>query len=163
IDGATDATYTLTDDDANMTVRVEVTATNADGSTPGDAKASATILATPDNTVLPAISGTLTDASMLTASAGTWHSAGHLTHTYEWVRCPATATTETSPGCKSLGAASATATYTTVAADVGSKLGVRVTATNTAAVAETALSALTNALEGRALTNSAAPTITGTA
>ena len=43
------------------------------------------------------------------------------------------------------------------------RIAVRVTATNTQAVATTAASAVTDVLTGRALTNSAAPAITGTA
>ncbi len=122
------------------------------------------MLSTPANTEAPAITGTLTDASTLTADPGTWASAGNLTHTYkyQWVRCPVAAVNANSTGCALLAGAT-NATYVTVAADVATKLGVRVTATNTQNVATTAVSAVTNTLEGRALTNSAKPAISGTA
>src|SRR5712671_2072959 len=60
---ATQKTYTLVDADAGHTMRVRVTATNADGSASAQsaqtaAVASATSSAAPKNTALPIISGT---------------------------------------------------------------------------------------------------------
>ncbi|WP_169542165.1 C1 family peptidase [Solirubrobacter soli] len=164
ISGATAATYTLTNDDAGLKVRSKVTATNGDGSTAAFSKEIGPVLSTPANTDLPTITGTLTDASTLTADPGDWASAGNLTHTYkyQWVRCPVAAVNANSTGCAVLAGAT-NATYLTVAADVGVKLGVRVTATNSQNVATTAASAVTNTLEGRALTNSVKPAISGTA
>ena len=164
ISGATSATYVLTDDDAAAKVRAKVIATNVDGSTAGYSAAIGPILATPMSSAPPALTGTLMDANVLTVDAGTWHSAGDLAHTYtyEWIRCPATATAASSTGCKSIKAASASPVYTTVAADVGSRLAVRVTATNSQRVAGSALSAVSEILAGRPLTNSAPPNVTGT-
>jgi hypothetical protein len=164
ISGATAATYTLTNDDAGAKVRAKVTATNVDGSAAAYSKELGPVLSTPANTEAPSITGALTDASTLTADPGDWASAGNLTHTYkyQWVRCPVAATTASSTGCAVLAGAT-NATYLTVAADVATKLGVRVTATNSQNVATTAGSAVTNTVEGRALTNSAKPAISGTA
>ncbi|MDA0163936.1 hypothetical protein OM076_26935 [Solirubrobacter ginsenosidimutans] len=164
ISGATAATYTLTNADAGAKVRSKVTATNTDGSAAGYSKEIGPVLSTPANTVAPEVTGTLTDASSLSASTGTWASAGDLTHTYkyQWVRCPAAAANAAAAGCVAIAAAT-NATYTTVAADVAMRIAVRVTATNTQAVATTAASAVTDVLTGRALTNSAVPAITGTA
>ena len=78
IAGATAATYTLTDDDAGAKVRSKVIATNTDGSTAGYSGAIGPVLSTPVNTAAPEVTGTLTDASTLTASPGTWDSAGDL-------------------------------------------------------------------------------------
>ena len=164
ITGATASTYTLTDDDAGAKVRVQVTATNSDGSTVGSSNAIGPVLSTPKATVAPALSGALMDANVQTAAPGTWTSAGGLTHSYkyEWIRCPATATLANSTGCKTIVPAAASATYTSVAADVGSRLAVRVTATNSQNVASTAVSAVTDVLTGRPLTNSTLPAVTGT-
>ena len=164
ISGATSATYVLTDDDAGAKVRAKVTATNVDGSTAGYSGAIGPMLATPTASAAPAVSGTLMDANVLTAAPGTWHSAGDLAHTYtyEWIRCPSAATGATSTGCKSIKAASTSPAYTTVAADVGSRLAVRVAATNTQKVASAAFSAVTEVLTGRPLINSALPKVTGT-
>jgi hypothetical protein len=164
IPGATAAAYTLTDDDAGLKVRSKVTATNGDGSTAAFAKEIGPVLPTPANSVAPAVTGTLTDAATLSASTGTWASAGNLTHTfkYQWVRCPVAAVNAGSAGCLPLSGAT-NATYVAAGADVGSKLGVRVTATNTQGVAATAPSAVTSTLEGRMLTLTSKPAITGSA
>ena len=84
-------TYTLANADAGAKVRAKVTATNPDGSTDAYSSAVGPVLATPLNLAAPGITGTLTDASILTADPGTWLSAGNLPHTYryQWVRCPA--------------------------------------------------------------------------
>jgi hypothetical protein len=164
ISGATSATYVLTDDDAGAKVRAKVTAINVDGSTAGYSGAIGPILATPTASAAPEVTGPLMDANILTAASGIWHSAGDLAHTYtyEWIRCPAAATVATATGCKSITAASASPSYTTVAADVGARLAVRATATNTQKVANAALSAVTEVLTGRPLTNSVLPKLTGT-
>jgi hypothetical protein len=164
ISGATAATYVLTDDDAGARVRAKVTATNVDGSTAGYSAALGPVLATPAATGAPDVTGTLMDANVLTAGSGTWHSAGDLAHTYtyEWYRCPATSTVASTTVCKSVKAPSPTTSYTTVAADVGSRLAVRVVATNTQKIAAAALSDVTDVLVGRPLTNSALPKVTGT-
>ena len=68
-----------------------------DGSTVAYSNALGPVVATPVNTVEPDVTGTLTDNEVLTATTGTWASAGDLTHTYkyQWVRCPASAVTTT--------------------------------------------------------------------
>jgi hypothetical protein len=164
IPGATAATYRLTDTDARTKVRAKVTASNPDGSTVGYSPAAGPVLATPSNAVAPTIVGTLTDASPLSADPGAWVSAGNLAHTYkyQWVRCPVSATDANSLGCGVLPGATSV-NYTTVAADVGFTLGVRVTATNSDNGSATAISGVTAAVAGRALTNLVQPSITGAA
>ena len=160
--GATAANYTLTDDEAGLKVRAEITATNADGSTVGYSNALGPVLASPVNTVAPAVTGTLTDAATFTATTGNWQSAGGFSHTYrfQWVRCPQTATT--AAACNTISGAAA-ATYVSGTADIGSKLAVRVTATNTLNVPTVAASLPTGVLVGRDLTNTILPAIRGTA
>jgi hypothetical protein len=164
IAGATTDAYTLTAAEAFGKVRARVTATNPDGSTVAYSNALGPVLPTPVNTVAPGVAGTLTDASPLSAVPGTWNSAGSLAHTYkyQWIRCPQAAANADSPGCAVLPGATG-ATYTTVGADVGARIAVRVTATNAENVGAAAVSGLTGVLTGRALTNLVAPAISGTA
>ena len=126
IAGATSSTYTLQPADVGKTVRVKVTATNVDGSASATSPATARIAAPPVNTVAPAApSGTPKETSTLTAVPGTWDTPG-ASFTYTWLRCAADATAITA-SCEEVGTGS---TYTLSAADVGRRLGVRVTATS---------------------------------
>lgn len=121
--GATSKTYTLTTADVHHTIRVVVTAANADG------KASATSAPTdvigsangPTNTVKPAVSGNAVVGDELTVSKGSW-TPTPTTFTYQWQRCSATGT-----NCLNvIGAIGKT--YGVRAADVGSKMRALVTA-----------------------------------
>lgn len=78
----------------------------------------------PTNSVPPAVSGIPVQGNSLSATAGTWIGAAPITYAYEWQRCDASATT-----CSAIPGATA-ATYTLQAADVGSRVRVRVVATN---------------------------------
>src|SRR5205085_3127961 len=73
----TQKTYTLVGADAGRTMRVRVTATNADGSSSAesaqtDSVAPATSSAAPKNTARPVISGTTRVGQTLTADEGSW-------------------------------------------------------------------------------------------
>jgi hypothetical protein len=162
IAGATAGTYVLSDAEATARVRARVTATNEDGSAVAYSTALGPVLATPVNTQLPETTGVLTDNELQTAEEGLWTSAGNLAHTYrfQWVRCPASATT--TAGCNSIANAN-TATYRTVTADVGYRLAVKVTATNSQGVPAVASSGLTDPIQGRPLANLAPPEIVGLA
>ncbi len=71
IPGATGPTYELGDDDAGQTVRVEVTATNDEGTETAFSDPSAVVAAVaPSNDALPTLSGTPTDGETLTADPG---------------------------------------------------------------------------------------------
>ena len=94
---------------------------------------------------------------MLTAAAGSWDTPG-ATLAYTWLRCPADATAITA-GCLEVGAGS---TYTLLAADVGSRMGVRVSATSSGGVTA-ANSALTAAVVRPPLLNLTTPSIAGDA
>lgn len=74
--------------------------------------------AAPANTVLPAITGTATNGSTLTASQGTWSGVETPSFAYQWNRSgtPVSGATAT--------------TYVLSAADVGAAMTVTVTATN---------------------------------
>jgi hypothetical protein len=78
----------------------------------------------PVNTGLPAISGSTSQGSMLTASTGTWNNAP-TGYTYQWRRCDASGGT-----CGDILNATGTG-YLTTASDVGKTIRVVVTASNT--------------------------------
>ena len=78
----------------------------------------------PANTGLPTISGMPREGDPLTASPGTWAGAPS-GFAYQWLRCTSTAPTS----CTTIGGATV-ATYVPTSADVGRRLRVRVTATN---------------------------------
>lgn len=85
----------------------------------------------PQNTSPPAITGTPRQGQQLQVSPGTWSGTQPISFKYEWNRCPGTSTKVVSPPCTAIPGATA-ATYVPTASDVGRKLRVRVTATNSA-------------------------------
>src|SRR5213082_810741 len=89
----TQKTYTLVGADAGHTMRVRVTASNADGATSAesaqtDAVAPASGTAVPRNTSRPFISGTPRVGQTLTANQGTW-TANPTSFAFQWQRCDA--------------------------------------------------------------------------
>src|SRR3954447_10558335 len=124
----TQQTYTLVGADAGHTMRVRVTATNADGSASAQsaqtaAVAPATSSAAPKNTSPPTISGTAKAGQVLTADPGSW-SGSPTSFTYQWQRCDADVA-----ACFNVIGETAK-TYSVQAADVGFRLRVQVTAHN---------------------------------
>jgi hypothetical protein len=124
---ATKQTYTAVAADVGRTLRVVVTASNADG------KASATSDATdvvdsksgPVNSVKPAVSGTATVGQELSVSTGTW-SPKPSSFGYQWQRC-------TSTGAECLNVAGATSrVYGVRSADVDHRMRALVTARTSA-------------------------------
>jgi hypothetical protein len=125
IDNAAAKTYTVAANDVGRTLRVVVTATNADGSTSAMSKTTGIVSGTtaPVNTARPTISGTPQPAETLTADPGTW-SGGPRTFAYQWQHCDAA-------GANCADVVGATGkTYGVRSADVGGTLRVKVTATN---------------------------------
>jgi hypothetical protein len=105
----------------------------------------------PANTAPPAIAGTLRDGGALTGAPGTWSGDTPMTFGYRWKRCAAT--------CVDIAGATGQS-YTLTAADVGQKVLLTVTATNSAGAA-TASSAQTGTVTGNPPVNISPPTITG--
>ena len=123
IGGATGASYLLGSADVAKTIRVVGTASNTAGSTNATSAQTAQIAgATPVNQVLPAISGTPTQGQTLTTSTGTWGGTPPFTFANQWKRCDST-------GANCVNVAT-TASYVLGAIDVGSRIRVVVTATN---------------------------------
>jgi hypothetical protein len=134
IAGQTTSNYTVRAADVNKSVRVRVTATNADGSASAASRATPAIVSSsnpnpprigpPVVRALPAVEGEAREEKVLTAKNGEWDGRTPITYSYQWRLCKADAT-----GCVDI-AGQTNATYTVRAADVNGTLRVRVTATN---------------------------------
>jgi hypothetical protein len=143
IPSGTDKTYKLAGADAGQTLRVRVSAVNADGSTNAQSAATAVVpanaseSAAPKNTERPTISGTARVGEELTANNGGW-SGNPDSFAYQWQRCDADAS-----NCLNvLGATGKT--YGVRLGDLGFRLRVAVTGRNDkgAATASAALTAI---------------------
>ncbi len=136
ISGATSKTYTAASGDVDKTLRVQVTASNSDGSAPATSQPTNVVSSAkaPVNTAPPTISGTPKVGEQLTAQTGTW-TGGVASYSYQWQRCD-------SNGASCAAVTDATAKgYGVRTADSGNTLRVVVTATN--------LSGSTNATSGQ--------------
>jgi hypothetical protein len=125
ISGASTKTYTLTSADVDHTVRVRVTASNADGQAAAFSRPTAVISDSqaPSNSTRPTITGTPQPGEELTASNGTW-TGGVTSFAYQWQRCDASGT-----GCVDVTGATGKV-YGVRAVDVGHTIRVAVTAKN---------------------------------
>lgn len=152
----TQKTYTLVGADAGRTMRVRVTATNADGSASAESAqtavvAPATSTAGPKNTEAPTISGTPKVGQTLTANEGSW-TANPSSYSYQWQRCDVDVAM-----CSSVAGATAK-TYAVGVADLGYRLRVAVTARNAKGSA-TASSAITAIVAPAVAVTNKRPTI----
>jgi RHS repeat-associated protein len=94
IAGATGSSYTLATADVKKQVRAKVTATNSYGAASGYSALSAIVTSGgPQNTILPALSGSPYETQALTTSKGSWAGDGPFTYAYQWQRCPAYSST----------------------------------------------------------------------
>jgi hypothetical protein len=158
ISGATSSTYTLAATDVGRTIRSSVTATNAGGSTlASSAATSVVVAAAPVNSAVPVISGQAAQGQTLTTSNGSWTNTP-TSYVYQWQDC-------TSSVCANISGATSSS-YTVQSSDVGDAIDVVVTATNPMGFGS-ATSAKTSAVVAvpspAPVSNTAAPTITGTA
>lgn len=125
--GATGRTYKLTSAEVGKTVRVLVTAANADGKSTANSHPSPVVSdnSAPRNTTRPVISGTPQVGEALTVSNGTW-TGGVTSFTYQWQRCD-----ENGNACVAVSGATSKS-YGVRSDDAGSTLRAEVTARNAA-------------------------------
>ena len=135
ISGATGSTYTLTSDDVGKRMRFRVKGSNSAGSQTVASNPTATVAANgtsvPKNQQEPTISGQAVTGSTLSASTGTWSGTTPMTFAYQWVRCGSNGGKSDGSNCTFLSGANG-ASYVLQSADVGKRMRVRVTATNSA-------------------------------
>jgi len=146
IGGATQKTYMLANADADHTLRVRVTAVNADGATDARSAQTAAVqsntAAAPRSNSRPSITGDTTVGQELSTDPGTWTN-NPTSYSYQWRRC------DTSP-FQCLDVTGATGkTYGVREADIGFRMDVVVTASN-AKGNGTARSLLTAVIEPKA-------------
>jgi hypothetical protein len=127
ISGATQKMYSVAGTDADKTLRVQVTATNPDGSNTTASKVTDVVSSNggPVNTAAPTISGTPKVGEELDASNGSW-TGGVRSFTYQWQRCDGQG-----GSCVSVQGATG-GSYGVRSADTGNTVRVVVTATNLA-------------------------------
>lgn len=124
------STFVPTGDLIGWSLRVEVTATNASGSSTAQSESTPLVVGNPPvNVVRPKVSVFATNPSVgqdLKVDTGTWTGLVPLAYAYEWRRCDPPGTL---PSCKPIPGADED-TYTTTEADLGLTLRAYVTATN---------------------------------
>ena len=156
ISGATNATYTLADDDEGKAIKVRVNFTDDAGynETLTSAGTAAVSAANTPATGAPTISGTAQVGETLTANTSGVADADGLSNVqyeYRWIANDSDISGATN------------ATYTLVAADEGKAIKVRVSFTDDAGNNETLTSAATKAVAAANTPATGAPTIIGTA
>ncbi|MCW3028692.1 MAG: hypothetical protein JWN81_1903 [Solirubrobacterales bacterium] len=158
IGGATAQTYVPVAGDVGHTISVQETASNAGGAgAAATSTATAKVLsAPPANTAVPTITGSAQQGQTLTEHHGTWTNEP-TAYAYQWLQCDSSG-----KNCTAISTATSQ-TYIPVAGDVGHTLAVQETASNAGGSSAPATSSATSGVLPPAPTNSAPPTITGTA
>ncbi len=153
IEGATSLTYIASSQDVGHTLRGVVTATNADGSASAASSPSAEIGASsPKKKQNPTVSGTARDGQPLSAADGLWKGTRPMTFTYQWQYCrsgPCTAITGATD-----------ASYRPATDQLGGKIRVLVTATNSSGSSTAASKKSAKILPGPPV-NVTAPAVSG--
>ena len=129
ITNARSSFYTPVAADYGKRLRVQITATNSQGSTRQNSEVTAPVTA--DAVVLrvtPQIFGGNTVDSVLSLTAGTWDGSTPMTFTYSWRRCNPVGDL---PTCVAIPGAT-TSTYTPTVADIGFSIRVWITGSNLA-------------------------------
>jgi fibronectin-binding autotransporter adhesin len=157
---ATSQNYVASKNDVGRTIRVEVTATNADGKSQALSTATGTIAdsgTAPANTTQPNPSGTATAGQTIKVDTGIWSGLKPITFTYQWQSC-----TSANQACKDIAGMTGSSLLIGTS-QIGSTLRATVTATN--AVGKTSASSnLTAAVlaQASAPANTTLPAISGT-
>lgn len=151
-------TYAVVAGDVDHRIRVEVTATNANGKTNAISDPTEVVSATngPTDNTRPTITGTPTIGNALTAHNGSWTSASTFAH--QWLRCAPSVRFN----CVSIAGATG-ATYGVRSADVGRQLRVVVRADSASGSHAWATSNATHTVAGTTpVTTTAVTTTTST-
>jgi hypothetical protein len=132
--GATKSTYLLVAGDVDKRMRVRVTATNSAGSktvasNPTDKVQSKTDSGPPVLVTEPKISGNPVQNETLTTTSGEWNGASPISLSRRWVRCGTDGGKPDGSDCSTISGATGS-TYKLGNSDVGKRLRVRITATN---------------------------------
>jgi lysophospholipase L1-like esterase len=140
IPAATGASHTIDASDLGSTLRMRVTAmASRGGAAFSDSAPTAPVIAMakPAVTTPPALTGTAQQGQVLSGDIGVW-SGGPTTFSRQWRRCDAGGL-----NCVDIAGQNASS-YTLIAADIGTTIALRVTASNAAgdATADSALSAI---------------------
>jgi len=123
IAGATAAKFRVPHAEVGHTLRVEVTATNAEGSSSILSRLSAAIAPVkPKHLLKPAVVGSAVDGQILSAQAGTWKGTPPFALSYQWTSC-------LKSQCEELAGATSPS-YRVLTAEIGRQLRVTVTASN---------------------------------
>jgi fibronectin-binding autotransporter adhesin len=164
IPGAHGVTYTVLPADIGRSIRFQVDARNAGGSTRAVSAPTTIVRAAPApaaksppvNTVRPTITGTAQEGQTLTGSAGTWTNSP-TKFMYTWMRC-----NKNGNSCDSIGGAHST-TYKLVEKDIGDTIRFRVKATNADGSNRETSNATLVVRASAKPGNTSPPTISGTA
>lgn len=161
IPGAASTTYVLTSTDVGTRIRLQVSATNPEGTARAWSSQTAVVTegGTPKNTSEPRISGATFVGQRLTVTPGSWTGAPPISLSYQWVRCGADGGRPDAGNCAFIPGATATA-YMLTAADVGARIRVRVTATNPSG-SNTVATNPTGMVRASAPVNSRPPIVSG--
>lgn len=127
--GVTASSLTPAPEDEGATFKVQVTATNSEGSDMSESLASAPVApgdSAPVNTDIPSISGQSQSGQTLTASPGSWSGYPAPVYSYQWERSQNAA----NPASWSVIDGADSASYTASSQDMSYYLRVKVTATN---------------------------------
>jgi sugar lactone lactonase YvrE len=126
IEGATEARYVLGEEDLEARIVVTVVATTAGGEASASSSPSESVGAggSPSSSRGPSVLGTPIEGETLTADNGSWLGADPLTFRYVWDRCDAEG-----ESCVAITGATEPK-YVPTAEDLGARLRVEVTATN---------------------------------
>jgi len=109
----------------------------------------------PESTAAPEITGTAATGETLVASTGTWTGTQPISFAFQWQRCDSAGA-----NCAAI-AGAANTTYVVQSEDVGNRLRVRVTASNSDGVASALSEASALVTAGGTPANTAEPTISG--
>jgi hypothetical protein len=137
IGGASKADYTVRRADVGARLRVQVTATNAAGSSTSTSNPTARVTEpaprkiAPQASAEPTVGGTAQAGRVLRATRGRWAGTRPITFSFQWVRCGPDGGAADGSNCAAISGA-AGASYRLAQADVGARLRVRVTASNAA-------------------------------